>query len=228
MKLATIEQKIHSALRLRTRSTLEIGELLLCAKAQVSHGEWIPWLKDRFALSVRTAQNYMSAAEFVKTRKLKNEIISFLELRVLYEIASEYTSPTIVDKVLARAATQRVTMDDYDSIRRLEEWKQQRSQRLESRSASIIEGAEAQAILDGPPPLLPTTDGEPLKFDSCTPDSDLTDFREAVATLDQIATRVKVAELRRAVTDDELRAAAALLNAVMEFRGEALRSGVDA
>ena len=120
-------------------------------------------------------------------------------------------------------------MDDYDSIRRLEEWKQQRSQRLESRSASIIEGAEAQAILDGPPPLLPTTDGEPLKFDSCTPDSDLTDFREAVATLDRIATRVKVAELRRAVTDDELRAAAALLNAVvMEFRGEALRSGVDA
>lgn len=36
------------------------GELLIAAKAQVRHGEWLPWLKENCpAISDRTARNYM-------------------------------------------------------------------------------------------------------------------------------------------------------------------------
>lgn len=49
------------------RSALEhavrAGELLLEAKAQVGHGEWLPWLEANFPGSVRSAQGYMRLAE---------------------------------------------------------------------------------------------------------------------------------------------------------------------
>src|SRR4051794_1431546 len=35
------------------------GELLISAKEQLSHGEWLPWLRDNCELSARSAQGYM-------------------------------------------------------------------------------------------------------------------------------------------------------------------------
>lgn len=42
---------------------LQIGKRLLEAKAQLSHGEWLPWLKEKVAFSDRTAQNFMRIAK---------------------------------------------------------------------------------------------------------------------------------------------------------------------
>lgn len=41
---------------------IRAGELLTEAKAQVNHGEWLPWLAQNFAAGARTAQNYMRLA----------------------------------------------------------------------------------------------------------------------------------------------------------------------
>jgi len=38
------------------------GELLRQAKSQLSHGEWLPWLRKHCRLTVRTAQTYMRVA----------------------------------------------------------------------------------------------------------------------------------------------------------------------
>jgi hypothetical protein len=38
------------------------GELLLEAKSQVKHGDWLPWLEANFSGSTRTAQGYMRLA----------------------------------------------------------------------------------------------------------------------------------------------------------------------
>ena len=38
------------------------GELLLQAKAQCQHGEWLPWLEENFEGSATTAQAYMRLA----------------------------------------------------------------------------------------------------------------------------------------------------------------------
>jgi hypothetical protein len=41
----------------------EAGRLLIEAKAQCDHGNWLTWLKDHFEGSARTAQAYMRVAE---------------------------------------------------------------------------------------------------------------------------------------------------------------------
>src|SRR5712691_1148287 len=42
---------------------IKAGELLKEAKAKISHGEWLPWLKKQCELSQRTAQRYMKLAD---------------------------------------------------------------------------------------------------------------------------------------------------------------------
>jgi hypothetical protein len=51
------------ALRSSVAHGIAAGELLLEAKAQMPHGQWLPWLKDNCAMSERTAQLYMRLAK---------------------------------------------------------------------------------------------------------------------------------------------------------------------
>jgi hypothetical protein len=44
-------------------TALAAGEKLNQAKAQMVHGEWLPWLKKNFDLSQVTASKYMRLAE---------------------------------------------------------------------------------------------------------------------------------------------------------------------
>src|SRR5262249_16307953 len=39
------------------------GELLVEAKTQLKHGQWLPWLQDHCTISERTAQLYMRCAK---------------------------------------------------------------------------------------------------------------------------------------------------------------------
>ena len=41
---------------------IEIGKRLLEAKAQLGHGEWLPWLREKVDISERSAQNFMRLA----------------------------------------------------------------------------------------------------------------------------------------------------------------------
>ena len=59
---------------------LKAGELLLEAKKQVRHGNWLPWLQESFEFSVRTAQLYMRVArEYPLLPKTKR--VAYLSLR---------------------------------------------------------------------------------------------------------------------------------------------------
>jgi hypothetical protein len=52
------EQRLRDALAHAIRT----GELLIEAKGQLRHGEWLPWLRVNFPNSERTASNYMRLA----------------------------------------------------------------------------------------------------------------------------------------------------------------------
>jgi Protein of unknown function (DUF3102) len=39
------------------------GDLLIEAKSQLKHGQWLPWLRDHCHISERTAQLYMRCAK---------------------------------------------------------------------------------------------------------------------------------------------------------------------
>ena len=43
---------------------------LIAAKAEVAHGEWLPWLKEEFGWSEETARNFMQVAEAFKSATL--------------------------------------------------------------------------------------------------------------------------------------------------------------
>ena len=55
-------QRIRDLVGTARTCIIEIGRELIAAKTQVVHGGWLPWLKEEFGWSVRTADNYMSVA----------------------------------------------------------------------------------------------------------------------------------------------------------------------
>jgi hypothetical protein len=65
---------------------IRAGELLIEAKAQVGHGNWLPWLKANFDGSERTAQNYMRLA-------LKSAAVA--DLPTLREAIATTASPKV-------------------------------------------------------------------------------------------------------------------------------------
>jgi hypothetical protein len=57
-KLRIIAEHLHSVVEM----ALAAGDDLIEAKARLSHGEWLPWLREHFPLSERTAQDWMRLA----------------------------------------------------------------------------------------------------------------------------------------------------------------------
>lgn len=58
VEMAAIERSDSSALAHAIRA----GELLTQAKGRLTHGKWIPWMKENFPSDVRTGQRYMLLA----------------------------------------------------------------------------------------------------------------------------------------------------------------------
>src|SRR5271170_8120609 len=54
---------VSTALKESVRHAIAAGELLIEAKGQVPHGQWLPWLRDNCSMSERTAQLYMRVAK---------------------------------------------------------------------------------------------------------------------------------------------------------------------
>ena len=89
------------------------GEALCAAKAQMKHGEWLPWVEEQFEATPRHAQNYMrlwgKRDELAKAKR-----VSHLSLRdavkLLAEVKSERSDPALGGAV-SRG-------EDYDS----DEW----------------------------------------------------------------------------------------------------------
>lgn len=61
--MEAIEAEIWFYKRQAGRAFIEIGRRLNEAKERLSHGEWLPWLKERVAFSERTAQDFMRLAK---------------------------------------------------------------------------------------------------------------------------------------------------------------------
>jgi len=56
-------EAVSTALKDSVRHAIVAGELLVEAKAQLKHGQWLPWLADHCTISERTAQLYMRVAK---------------------------------------------------------------------------------------------------------------------------------------------------------------------
>jgi hypothetical protein len=111
--LDTIADKIN---RVARANVIDIGDLLLEAKAQCEHGEWLVWLYGEFGWSADTAERYMKVAELAgKFRRLRN---LRLAVTTLYELAAHKEVedlPAIVEELAKHAAKTR--LPPYDARR---------------------------------------------------------------------------------------------------------------
>jgi hypothetical protein len=62
MDLDERADRIRSLVNVARGCIVEIGRELIEAKAEVEHGQWLPWLSDEFGWSKSTAENYMNVA----------------------------------------------------------------------------------------------------------------------------------------------------------------------
>src|SRR5689334_10033604 len=81
--LAPIAERIRANMRKTTTAILEIGRDLLQAREIVDHGAFREWVETSTGLTIRTAQNYMSAAAFAAG---KSELVSLLPPSTVYAL----------------------------------------------------------------------------------------------------------------------------------------------
>jgi hypothetical protein len=171
-ELATIAAEIRETYRNDTGNVIKRGNLLLEAKAQVKHGEWLPWLDENFSMDERTAQRAMAAAKFAA----KYDGVSYLNLSVeaLYELSAGDYSAKVVKAVIKEAKTKPVSAqrvwDIEESftpkLKTVEELEAQMTAEGEAEEQREAEGqAEAKKILDGPSPELAPVEPEKLDPD---------------------------------------------------------------
>jgi hypothetical protein len=103
--LDVITREIGDALQSETANIIKTGGLLIEAKAQVKHKEWLPYLSGNFDLSLRTAQRYMAAAEWAASNTTP---VSHLKLSptVLYDLATGNYEPETASLIIETAKSE--------------------------------------------------------------------------------------------------------------------------
>jgi Protein of unknown function (DUF3102) len=85
-----------TALKRSVEHAMAAGDLLIEAKAQLKHGQWLPWLTEHCALSERTAQLYMRTAKHRATieGQIRNGVadLSLNEAAALLMLTSDVRS----------------------------------------------------------------------------------------------------------------------------------------
>jgi Protein of unknown function (DUF3102) len=71
-RIKTEHEAVATSLKESVRHAIAAGEMLIEAKAQVKHGQWLPWLREHCTISERTAQLYMRCAKNRKEIEKQN------------------------------------------------------------------------------------------------------------------------------------------------------------
>ena len=220
--LSTIVGEIRKTLRNDIGNIIKRGDLLLEAKDQLGHGEWLPWLEENFDMEERTAQRAMAAAKFAA----KYDNVSDLRLTkaALYELSTGDYPPKVIKAALKEAASKQVNDWRLSEIDRelnppkpepVEDFPE--SDELKERLRAEAElDAEMEKILDEPPPDLPPA--EP----SVPVDFALVQFNNAIKALEELQTKSVNRFTGTTHNADELRKVADFLFAV----ANAVKGGV--
>ena len=183
-----ITTELQAALKREATDVIAIGDLLIEAKEQLlDHGEWLPWLKENFASSKSTAENYMNAARFAT----KFPAVGNLKLRpsALYRLGQALNDPTglydrkAIKAILKAAETRWINVDEAEAIAKSLQ-PEPFVEAIEAVKAEMAaaEKAEIDEIFDSPPELPPATE-------NTVHDVILPPFDQAVGVLTHLQTK---------------------------------------
>jgi chromatin segregation and condensation protein Rec8/ScpA/Scc1 (kleisin family) len=101
-------------------------------KQQLPHGRFENWVQAECGINIRTAENYIRAAQLAKD---KNETVSLLPPSLVYRLASKSAPTEIVEEVLDRAGKGEVIdpREVEDSLRTARREKAKASQKEKKR-----------------------------------------------------------------------------------------------
>jgi hypothetical protein len=181
----------------------------------VEYGEWQPWLAKNFDLSYRTAVNYCNAADYVARMSECATVAGFADLRtnlsptILYALADGRYTPEEETEILKHAKSNRIDQSRATQI--CNELTAPPPGEPHPSSLSAIT-AEVERILDGLPP-----DVQPPPPIAAPTDYALINFKDAVSTLKQLATKPAAQFRKTPHSDHDLEKVERFISAV---RGE--------
>lgn len=107
----TAAERIKLRLKRTVEDIIEIGRELTAVKAELPHGQFLPWIDSEFEMTKDTAQNFMSVFD----RFGKNGNFPFLNLKpsILYALAAPSTPDAVVERAIQQAESgEKVTVAD--------------------------------------------------------------------------------------------------------------------
>ena len=147
------ESNIKLRLKRTVEDIIEIGRELTAVKADLPHGQFLPWIEAEFEMSEWTARQFMHAAERFGD---KSEIISDFKPTILYALAAPSTPDSVVEKAMEKAETgAKITIAD------VKDWKAEldtAQQRCEEFRQESIERRKTIRTLEEQIALLTTRD----------------------------------------------------------------------
>jgi hypothetical protein len=219
-ELDRIVTQLRAILRRETSDAVLAGNLLRKARKLFAdeHGDWLPWLEKNFSLSVRTAQRYIAAAEYVEMRHVSH--FNNLSPTVLYELAAGCYDEPVEAAILAKAkAGIRVDCDAASEIRDAlapdDDAAEHAHDDGDDDGAAEEEDAESAAILDGPPPSVPPPAPIPAP-----PDFALRAFDEAIGGLKRLMTKSSAQFERTSHSGDDLEGVESFIRSVRQRAGK--------
>jgi hypothetical protein len=212
---------LRTVLRRETTDIILIGNLLIEARRHLDHGEWQPYLAENFDLSIRTAQNYFAAAEYVGRKKQIGIVADFANLSasVLYalaggdyneqeeaEILAQTKAGNRIDQDRAWAICEALAPPDDDDA---DDSDDQEDDGEDGDDKPAVEDPEVAAILDGPPPAVPPTAPIPPPTDFA-----LRAFDDAIGALKQLMTKPSAQFARTVHSANDLESIESFIHAV--------------
>ena len=97
-RIAVEHAAAAASLQAAVAHAIACGELLIKAKAQLAHGEWLPWLASNCHLSPRTARLYMQLAH--NRKSLNRQCIANMTIADAVDLLAPIGSPTHTWRIL--------------------------------------------------------------------------------------------------------------------------------
>jgi hypothetical protein len=113
--IGKIASRIHKLRQRTCEDVIQIGRLLVEAKAKLGHGLWGEWLRHEFTWSQDTAERFISVA--VVFGKAKSAMLRNIDVSSLYELARPSTPQAARDTVTGLIADK--MPPSLDDVRRI-------------------------------------------------------------------------------------------------------------